>query len=287
MKKRRRALICGTHYGYRYLTAVARDPERYELAGILARGSLRSILLAAQYGVPLYRDVAEVPDAIDVAYAAMGPDGDGAVLELLRRGVDVLCEHPVSEAFVRKALAATWKSGAAFDVNAHFALLDAPRAFIRRCARQRQREGLAFIDAMLTPRLLYALLDILRHAAGPLRPRRNSIGGAPAHLRFERLIPDGSPDSIVDCRIAAGFPSGILTLLSMAGPVIWTGNYRRNPRAISQTVFGHEGLTAAEFAKQRQAAIARAMASLGKGKPSAEHLLDVSRAVERLVRRRL
>jgi pyochelin biosynthesis protein PchG len=260
--------VCGTNYGAHYLEAIERNPRRYELAGILARGSLRSTLLAARYGVPLYQTVGTVPDGIDVAFAAMGVAGDEAVLQLLRRGVDVLCEHPVFPQFLEKALRAAAKSGAKFDVNAHWSLLPAPRAFIARCRKQREQP--AFIEAFLSPRLLYAFLDIVRHAFG-------SLEAAPMTLQYERLLPDGSPDNLVDCRTAAGFPDGILTLLAMPGPVIWTGNYRRNVRSLATTVFAAEGLTRNQFFDQRIDAIAAAMASFGKH-DNADHLREVSRA---------
>lgn len=263
----KRALVCGTNYGYHYLEAIERAPRKYELAGILAKGSLRSMLLAAKYRVPLYMSVDDVPDDIDVAFAAMGIDGNDAVLELLRRGVDVLCEHPVYPKFLQQALRTAAKSGANFDVNAHYSLLPAPRAFIKRCNRHREKP--VFVDALLSPRLIYAFLDIVRHALG-------SLDAAPMTVQFERLLPDGSPDNIVDCRIAAGFPSGILTLLAMPGPAIWTGNYRSNVRSLSETVFAQEGLTKKAFFEQRLDVIAKAMASLGKNNDP-DHLLDVSR----------
>lgn len=263
----KRALVCGTNYGYHYLEAIERAEGRYELAGILAKGSLRSALLAAKYRVPLYLSVNDVPDGIDVAFAAMGTSGDDAVLKLLRRGVDVLCEHPVHPKFLQQALRAAAGSGAKFDVNAHYDLLPAPRAFIKRCNRQREQP--VFVEALLSPRLIYALLDIVRHALG-------SLDAAPMSVQFERFLPDGSPDNIVDCRIAVGYPSGMLTLMAMPGPVIWTGNYRRNVRSLSETVFAQEGLTKKAFLEQRLDAISKAMASLGKSNDP-DHLRDVSR----------
>jgi thiazolinyl imide reductase len=305
--KRDRILLCGTNYGRRYLEAIERERERYALAGIVARGSLRSTLLAAQYGVPLYLDAADVPDGIDASVAAMGsPDGDEVVLQLLRRGIPVLCEHPVRPAFVTAARAAAAASGAVFHVNAHFSSLEAPRAFIRSCLAAREREQPLFLDAALTPRLLYAFADVIGRAIGPLLPVEidrvmppghgwfttlsGTLAGIASTLQFERLRPDGSAQTIVDCRIAAGFPSGILTLVSLAGPVIRSGNARRAAGPLSETVFSHEGITRQELDAQRLDAIAGSLASLldevrgGTTPPdqTAEQLLDVSGAAETL-----
>jgi len=305
--KRDRILLCGTNYGRRYLEAIEREPDRFALAGIVARGSLRSTLLAAQYGVPLYLDAADMPSGIDAAVAAMGsPDGDAVVLQLLRRGIPVLCEHPVRPAFVTAACAAAEASGTVFHVNAHFPSLAAPRAFIEGCLAARESESRLFLEAALTPRLLYALADVIRRAAGPLLPVEidrvtppgrgwftmlsGTLAGIAATLQLERLQPDGSAATLVDCRIAAGFPGGILTLVSLAGPVIRTGNAGGGAGSLAETVFSQEGITRQEFDAQRLDAITGSLASLldearGGATPpeqTAEHLLDVSGAAETL-----
>jgi hypothetical protein len=40
----------------------------------------------------------------------------------------------------------------------------------------------------------------------------------------DRVLADGSPDYLLDCRITAGFRTGVLTLMSLAGPVVWNRN---------------------------------------------------------------
>jgi len=268
---RTRVLVCGTNYGRRYLEAIAAAPRRYELAGILARGSTRSALTAAAYGVPLFTSVDKVP-RVDAAFAAMGPEGNPAVLELLRRGIGVLCEHPLKPAFLRKALATAAVSGARFQVNTHFSSLPAPRAFIRRCAAMFRKERPLFIDGALTPRLSFAFFDIVRRGLG-------AIGRIETNLRLEPRRPEGSVANLVDCRIAIGFPSGILTLLSLAGPVILNATPHARGGPLAEIVFAQDEVTRVEFAAQRHDALKRSMAAFVRGTPQdVEHLLDVSRA---------
>ena len=94
---RMRVLVCGSNYGRTYITALARNPRKYQLAGILAQGSLRSHEVAAVNEVPLYRSTDELPDNLHLACAAMSSAAWPAVLELIRRGIHVIsriCQRP-------------------------------------------------------------------------------------------------------------------------------------------------------------------------------------------------
>src|SRR5215467_6840451 len=60
-----RVLVCGTNYGRTYLEAIHLAGETYRLAGILARGSTRSLMLTQRHCVPLYRSLEDLPAEID------------------------------------------------------------------------------------------------------------------------------------------------------------------------------------------------------------------------------
>lgn len=296
-------IVCGTNFGTRYLEAIRRAPDRYQLAGIVSRGSARSTLLAARYGVPLYRSAGEVPAGVDAAFAAMGSEGEPVVLELLDRGMHVLCEHPISEEFLTQALERAKTRNVTFHVDGHFAGLKAPRAFINHCAAILQRERPIFIDAAMTPRLIYGLVDILGHAGIPLWPvdlraaeqsdrwfltLEGMLGSIGTSLHLERLQPEMSEDNVVDCRIEIGFFSGVVRLLSLAGPVVWNSNYRRSGGPMAEMIFAPHAVTVEEFQEERLKALGNAMESLigeahhGAARPeqTADHLLNVRRAYE-------
>ena len=90
--KRLRILVCGTNYGRSYLQAIRSEQHAYELAGILARGSARSIRIARANGVPLWKTIGDLPPDIDLACAALPSTASGVILELLDRRIPVLCE---------------------------------------------------------------------------------------------------------------------------------------------------------------------------------------------------
>ncbi len=243
--QRRRVLVCGSNYGRIYFEAMKRSGGAYEPAGLLARGSPRSVALAQSAGVPLYRSAGEVPAGIDVACAALGMGAETVTLALIDRGIPLLCEHPQRPAFLRRALGTARRRRTPFHLNGHFSLLQAPRAFIEEARRLGAAEPLLFSHGQATDRSLYGLIDIAAQALPDFSPGRfravsrqppwvalrGRLNGAATLLEiqwpFRSELPDGSPHYLLDLRIALGFRSGILTLLSVAGPVVWNGNLGR------------------------------------------------------------
>ena len=61
-----RILVCGSNYGRTYLDAITAQPAEYELAGLLAKGSERSVAVAERHGARLFRSVAELPAGIEL-----------------------------------------------------------------------------------------------------------------------------------------------------------------------------------------------------------------------------
>jgi thiazolinyl imide reductase len=305
-------LVCGTNYGRIYLEAIRLGGTRYRLAGILARGSALSQEVACEYGVPLYRCVDDLAPRIDLACAAMGAEGAGVVHGLLSRGIHVLCEHPQTPSRLQAALDAAASGGLCFHVNGHFADLDAAATFIHHCRQHSGTVPPSFFQVTATDRSLYAALDILHrvlvsftpfefHLTSRLVPFtivQGLVGAVPVTFHLQcgadgRPLPDASTDYLVDHRIAAGFRSGTLTLLSMNGPVVWNAS----PSGITvptKPLFTvvHEScaLTAELLHQQRVATNFAAMEALVKNmterirppEQAPNCLLEVSRAWETL-----
>jgi yersiniabactin synthetase, thiazolinyl reductase component len=305
-------LVCGTNYGRTYIEAINLGGTGYRLAGILARGSARSKQVAHQCGVPLYLCIEDLARDIDLACAAMGASGADVVLGLLERGIHVLSEHPQKPSQLQSALSAAAERGLCFHVNGHFADLEAARAFISRFRWESAAASPSFFHVTATDRSLYAALDILRrvvpsfaqfHVTSRLSPFtvvEGLLKGVPAtfHLQGGAAglpLPDGSPAYLIDHRIVAGFPSGILTLLSMNGPVVWNAN----PNCIThlaQPLFtvAHEdrALTTELLHQKRVAANLATISALVKNigehitppQQEPDYLLDVSCAWETIGR---
>lgn len=309
-----RVLVLGTNYGRAYVKAIRAAGDRYVLAGLLARGSARSQTLAKGCGVPLFRTAEGLPGDIDLACAAMGPAGTETVLHLLQRGIHLLCEHPQKSDFLRQAFLTASASGASFHVNGHFAALEAPTSFLAALAELKHRVPPIFLHVMTTDRALYAVLDILRRGLDSLTPLAFEVSGRPSPFvslsgvlagiparvdvqcsgpQGNAPLEDGSQDYLLDFRITLFLATGILTLSSMIGPVLWHANAYRASDAHARLwrfVYGDESASRATLDQQRLSANLRAMdllADCGKGMtaPAEQqpgYLLDVSRAWEEI-----
>ena len=310
---RMRVLVCGSNYGRTYITALRREPRKYQLAGILAWGSARSLQVAALNGVPLYHSTNELPDNIDLACAAMSSTAWPVVLQLIRRGIHVLCEHPYPARTLKKALAMALKRHVQFHVNGHFANLPAAKAFIRECRRTSKLASPEFVEVMATERSLYGALDTLASALSqtlpPLRVRalsrrtefvqlEGTLARLPVCLSVQASgkqgtsrMADGSPGYLLDQRVTIAFPTGVLTLLSIAGPVIWNktpAHVLANDSPLWTLSCDHDTQTLAELGEQRIQANVEALNSirksiLGHGTPEIQqpqHILQVSKAWE-------
>jgi len=307
--KRLRVLVCGTNYGRIYRAAIQRAPREFELVGILARGSARSLELSRKSGVPLYREVEHLPGDIDIACAAMGISGEGVVLRLLEQGIHVLCEHPHGPAFMETAKRIAAQHDVSFHINGHFAGLEAASAFIKHCNLERRVAAPVFLDAVATDRSLYGALDILRRVTKTFEPTefaaldrkppftlvRASVDGVPTTLQFQHsgtegrmALKDGDPRYIVDFRLAVGFPHGVLSMLSIAGPVIWNNNLFRSSKRNDRLwafIYGRP-VSSFDLYRQRVKANLLAVRSLARSarehvappEQNADHIFEVSRA---------
>jgi len=310
-----RVLVCGSNYARVYITALAREPRKYQLAGILAQGSDRSQQVAALNGVPLYSSTEELPDNIGLACAAMSSAAWPTVLQLIRRGIHVLCEHPYPAGKLKKALALAQEHRSQFHVNGHFANLPAPKAFIQDCRRTSSLASPEFVEVMATERSLYGALDILASAVGRMPPLRvrvlsrrakfvlleGTLGKIPVRVSVQvsgtngtGRLADGSPAYLLDQRLTVAFPAGLLTLLSMAGPLVWnnTPAQVQSEKPLWIAVCGQETQTVAQLLEQRIQANVEALNSIrksiqGHGTPETQqpqHILEVSRAWESIGR---
>jgi pyochelin biosynthesis protein PchG len=246
-----RVVVCGTDFGRTYLAAF-RDPDfPFELAGVLARGSVRSKACAAAYGVPLFTDPDELPPDVDIACVVVsgsinGGPGVELAKTLLARGIHVLQEHPLHQAELADCVRVGHRSGAVHQVNTHYVHIEPVRRFVDAARALCLRQRPLFVDAMVAVQVTYTLFDILGRALDSLRPWAFAdppgvdalggdlppayrsldgvLGGVPLTLRVQQDMDPAQPDNFTHLfhRITLGTEGGHLTLVDTHGPVLWS-----------------------------------------------------------------
>jgi pyochelin biosynthesis protein PchG len=250
----RRIVVCGTTFGRVHLAALTGPDAPAVLAGVLARGSARSVELAAAAGVPLYRSVDELPADVDAACVAVragvvGGPGTDLALALLRRGVHVLAEHPVHRDELARCLRQARESGVHYRLNDHYPHVDAVARFVGAAHALYAYGPPRWVDAATGIQVAFALVDILGRAlpavrpwafadpapwpdalarlareGAPLRSVDGVLGGVPLTLRVHNEVDPRDPDNHAHLlhRITIGTDAGNLTLLNTHGPVVWS-----------------------------------------------------------------
>ncbi|MFD0375939.1 Gfo/Idh/MocA family oxidoreductase [Streptomyces sp. NPDC127112] len=253
-------VVCGTRFGQVYLSALRRAPERYRLAGIVARGGARSAALAEEYGVPLYSSADRLPADVDVACVVVSSGvggGQGAVLarQLMERGVHVLQEHPVHPAELADCLRTARATGTQYLLNTFYPHVEPVRRFVAAARRLVELRTPVFVDAMCAVQVSFDLLDILGEVFGGVRPWSLTppapaggrpltavdavVAGVPLTLRVEnRMEPGDDSTSLFLHRITIGTDAGNLTLVNTHGPVVWSPVPGTAPDAVGRFVPG-------------------------------------------------
>jgi pyochelin biosynthesis protein PchG len=246
---RPRVIVCGTGFGRTYLSALRRPGMPFELTGILARGSPRSLDCARSYRVPLYTGADDLPGDVDLACVVVNAGingGHGAELaqDLMSRGIHVLQEHPLHQAELAACLRQARRSGVVYQVNSHYVHVPAVASFIRAARRLTERQDPLFIDAVSSFQMLYTLVDILGQILGGippwsltaapqpagsaevLRSVSADLGGIPVTLRIQNQLDPQRRDNgpHIMHRVTLATEGGNLLLATTHGPVIW------NPR---------------------------------------------------------
>lgn len=237
-------LVCGTTFGRVHLKAIAALPEQFRLVGILARGSEHSKAVAAEYGVPFYQQLAELPtqgiDCACVVVRAGVVGGPGAELAegLLARGIAVLQESPLHLNEISRCLQASRNAGRPWVMNSFYPDVAPVARFIRLGQALRQRSRITSLEISASVHVLYPLIEILAQLLGGLRPWRFSellgysgpfsllsaeISGVPATLRIQNQINPQDPDNHTELfhRIALASEAGTLLLTDTHGSVLW------------------------------------------------------------------
>jgi pyochelin biosynthesis protein PchG len=247
--KRWRVLVCGTKFGRVYMSALAEPSLDMELAGILAAGSERSRHCAERLGVPLYTDIAQLPEDLDAACVVVSSEMGGGVgseiaRRLLERGLCVLQEHPMHHSELTRATATALRCGVVHRMNTLYPHVRAVRQFLAAGAALLDEHPAAYLDGACSLQLKTSFLDIIGRLLGKFRPWsfealarqsndrglpvpfqsvQGKIGGVPVTLRLQNQLHARDPDNhaYLYHQLTLGTSVGSLTLVDTHGPIVW------------------------------------------------------------------
>ncbi|MDK8183096.1 bifunctional Gfo/Idh/MocA family oxidoreductase/class I SAM-dependent methyltransferase [Paenibacillus sp. UMB4589-SE434] len=238
-----RTIVCGSRFGQFYLEAVSALPEQFELVGLFAKGSERSRKCAERYGVPLYTELDQLPEHVDLACVVlrsgvMGGSGTEIALELLARGIHVIQEQPVHHKDMAACLRTARQHGVHFQTGDLYVHLPAIQRFIRSARVLLEQQQALYLDVACATQVSFPLMHILLEALPTIRPWQishvireqgpfqvliGSLGNIPITLRAHNEVDPHDPDNYLHLlhRMAIGVEGGSLSLVDTHGPVVW------------------------------------------------------------------
>jgi pyochelin biosynthesis protein PchG len=244
-----RAIVVGVGYGLQYILALATS-NSCELAGIVSRGSEKSCILAKYLEVPLYTRIDDIPSDVNYACVAVrdGAWGSKVAADLLRRGLHVIIEHPITPEYLTPLIEIANRKGLVLNVNSHFSDMPAPIKFTMAMAQLRQHCSIDLISGITSRRTLYAMFDLLGRCVGatpeleflckaPLPqehvpPERfafvkGTCCGLEISLQIDRFLSsdDDGSDQLIGGHLICVSQEGTLGIVSHSGPVYWLRSF--------------------------------------------------------------
>lgn len=223
------------------------ENEKYELAGIIGKGSDRTKKIANDFNVPVYTNIENIEANIDAACvvvpnAAGGGQGTDIAEKLLLRGIPTLLEHPAHEKEIIKCLKAS--KNTPFMINPFYRYISPVQDFLEAAKVMNHHSVLLSASLDCAIHVLYDGIDILGCAlenfsgwklgtvaeivgstlkSGGNKSIKIMIGDIPVMFVINTDVDKDDPDHPLHLyhRIELTFSTGRLCLVNTHGPVIW------------------------------------------------------------------
>lgn len=239
----KKVVVCGTGFGTFYTEAVHRSPE-FELAGIVAQGSPRSVASARHYGVPLYHRVEDVPDDVDTACvvirsSSLGGMGTDMSLAFLERGIHVILEQPVHHDDLKRCFKSARAHSCCFMTGDMYLNMPEMRRFLQvwrylvslgqkpeyLIASSSVQAFYPFVEMLceLMPAGATVRLTQIGQQQSSFKVVSGFLGELPFTLEWNNEMNPRDPDNFMQLlhSFTAFFPGGRLELVDTRGPLLW------------------------------------------------------------------
>ena len=242
-RKTWKVVVCGTGFGTFYMEAIKSKYPHFELVGLVARGSERSIKCANHYGIPLYHSVEEVPQDIDLACvvirsSSLGGIGTDMSIAFLERGIHVILEQPVHYEDLKECTKVAMKNKCCFMTGDLYLNTPEIRRFIQMCEfLKKQGEEIEFLKIASCVQAFYPFVEILQQLfpgvkvdcdyvgpqVGNFKQVTGKIGKIPFSFQYNNTMNPLDPDNHMQLlhSFCVYYQSGRLELVDTRGPLIW------------------------------------------------------------------
>lgn len=165
-----KVLVCGARFGQFYMEAIKGD-MRYELIGILARGSTLAQECAKRYETVLYTELTKVPKQIDIVCVAvktgiLGGAGTDLALYFLNKGISVILEQPIHYQDLVECYKIARKKQVAFHVGNLYLNLPQVKLFLALAERLSRQQKILYINVDMATQVSYPFVRILIEILG-------------------------------------------------------------------------------------------------------------------------
>lgn len=237
-----RVVICGSTFGQYYIKALKNLSNEFEIVGLLAKGSERSKLCAEFYGIPLYKNIDDIPK-VDIACVvvrsrAIGGSGTEIAEKFLSKKVHVIQEQPIHPKDLELCYRIARKNDVVFQTGDLYPNLLEVNNFIKCAQYLNQKESPLYIKAAFCPQVSYPAIDIISKLVpsihswkvkdvskkvGPFEILTGKIGQTPILIEYHNEINPSDPDNYMHLlhNIVIVYKSGRLILEDTFGPTLW------------------------------------------------------------------
>lgn len=237
-------IVCGSTFGSYYVEAINRNSKDFKISGIFAKGSVRSKNLADKYNIPLYTNLEDLPDDIDLACVILrseGVGGEGTEIchKLLNKKINVIQEQPVYYNHQRTCLELAIDNRVVYMTANIFSHFENIRSFIEYSKAIKKLSKLLYINASFSVQVSYTAIDILIMAGayGKLDIKKvecdsctqpfdilcGKLGDIPINIEYNNRFNPEYPDYNMHLmhKIDFYFTDGVLSLNDTYGCVSW------------------------------------------------------------------
>lgn len=244
-----RVIVCGTGFGRFYIQGIKKYSDKFQLAGVISRGSKQSQRLANELDIPLFSDYTKVTKrdtdvvCVVVRTSIVGGKGTEIAKHFLEKGIHVVIEQPIHYEDIFECYKLAGKNNCSFHVESFYPYLKTTRKYIEAANQLLKRSEPIYLETACSLQVLYPMLDVVGRVMGGFKPCKidrektvkhglftdiyGQVKGISWNLRIQNEMDSNDPDNNFHLfhKIRLYTSSGCLEMTESHGDILWTPRY--------------------------------------------------------------